>query len=605
MSNPIPLTQPNDIWIIGPKRDLVFFILTPLAILPLVGFAKEHVPVETLALYVLGLGGFGHHLPGFIRAYSDPALFRRFKLRFILVPLLLLSLGALFSFLDLNALICATVAWGTWHGAMQINGFLRIYDSKVKSFRPLTARLDWLMCLAWFGLAILHSPTKQLSLVAQFYASGGLLIPPHAFELFRRFWDLSTVLITVSFLANAVRQWKAGNPPSPVKLLTLVSSFAFWWYCVVTLNNLLLGVLMWEIFHDVQYDVLVWLFQRHRVDKHLNASPIEKALFAPGAPRLILYSILILGYGYIGVVTSFGDINVPEKFMQPNGVSHWLLRITIISALLHFYYDGFIWRIREGAIRQGLGVEEGKSPSRAVSRMSHFRHGWKWAFFVIPVAYLGISQSLGRGASLESQMMNLTQAIPGSWMPHFLAGTYYSERAQPDSAEAQYEMAVRYKPDFAIGYLFLGDLSAKKGEFQKALERYSKSVSLDSNLLESRSNLAFLYLKMNKPLEAVEQFQAALRMQPDNPDLHFGMASAMIQLSRLPDAERYLRQTLELAPNHAQALDFMGKIQAVKGDARTAIAYYRKALQADSTNADARKNLAEALAQLPASDPPK
>jgi cytochrome c-type biogenesis protein CcmH/NrfG len=73
----------------------------------------------------------------------------------------------------------------------------------------------------------------------------------------------------------------------------------------------------------------------------------------------------------------------------------------------------------------------------------------------------------------------------------------------------------------------------------------------------------------------------------------------------LQDAERYLRQTLELAPNHAQALDFMGKIQAVKGDARTAIDYYRKALQADSTNADARKNLAEALAQLPALDPLK
>jgi len=605
MPNPTPLALPRNLWIIGPKRDLAFFILTPLAILPLVFAAKEHVPLETLGLYVLGLGGFGHHLPGFIRAYSDPTLFRRFKLRFTLVPLLLLSLGALFSFLNLNALTCATVAWGTWHGAMQINGFLRIYDSKVKSFSPITARLDWLMCLAWFGLAILHSPAKQLSLVVQFYASGGFLIPPHAFELFRQFWGASTVLITGLFLANAFRQWKAGTPPSPVKLLTLVSSLAFWWYCVVSLNNLLLGIVMWEIFHDVQYDVLVWLFQKHRVEKNLNVSRIEKMLFSPGVSRLVLYSLLILGYGYIGVVSSFGDINFPEKFMLQNGASQWLLRITVISAMLHFYYDGFIWRMRESAIRQGLGVEDGKTPALAEARMSFFRHGWKWAFFVIPVAYLGISQSKGWGAGMEAQMLNLTQSIPDSWMPHFITGTYYSERAQPDSAEGQYEMAVKYKPDFAIGYLFLGDLLAKQGKLQGALEHYLKSVSLDSNLLESRSNLAFLYLKMNQPLAASEQFQAALRMQNDSPDLDFGMASALIQLNRLPEAEKYLRQTLELAPNHAQALDFMGKIQGVKGDSRNAIVYYQKALLADSTNADARKNLAEALSHLPASVPPK
>lgn len=601
----MPPALSRNIWIIGPKRDLVFFILTPLAIFPLVFAIKEHVPVETLGLYVLGLGGFGHHLPGFIRAYSDPNLFRRFKLRFTLAPLLLVLLGGLFSFLNLNALTCATVAWGTWHGAMQINGFLRIYDSKVNSFGPITARLDWLMCLAWFGLAILHSPTKQLSLVAQFYASGGFLIPPQAFELFRQSWDFSTILITGLFLVNAWRQWKAGSPPSPVKLLTLVSSFAFWWYCVVTLNNLLLGVVMWEIFHDVQYDVLVWLFQRHRVDKNLNTSPIEKMLFAPGKPRLIFYSLLILGYGCIGVATSFGDINVPEKFMLQNGGSQWLLRITVISALLHFYYDGFIWRIRESSIRQGLGVSEVKAPSQAAPRFSFFRYAWRWALFVIPVTYLGIAQFNGWGASMESQMLNLTQAIPGSWLPHFLTGTYYSEHAHPDSAEAQYRMAVKYKPDFAIGYLFLGDLLAKEGKIQEALDQYLKSVNSDSNMLESRSNLAVLYLKMNQPLAASEQFKAALMMQPENPDLAFGMASALIQLYRLPEAEKYLQKTLELAPNHPQALDYMGTIQRVKGDARGAIAYYQKALMADSSNADARKNMAEALSRLPASKPLK
>src|SRR4051794_1277575 len=107
------LASSRPLWILGPKRDLLFFIFPPLLIIPLILVLKRAIPPETLGLYILGLGGFGHHLPGFIRAYADPGLFKRYKLRFTVVPALLLVVCALYSYLDLNALLLATVAWGT------------------------------------------------------------------------------------------------------------------------------------------------------------------------------------------------------------------------------------------------------------------------------------------------------------------------------------------------------------------------------------------------------------------------------------------------------------------------------------------------------------
>ncbi|MEO6095275.1 MAG: hypothetical protein ABIW76_06255, partial [Fibrobacteria bacterium] len=221
MSRTLTAPLPRNRWILGPGRDSLFFALTPLLIVPVFLYLKDHVPPQTLALYVLGLGGFGHHLPGFIRAYADRDLFARNKLSFTLVPVLLILACGTYSFLNLNALVCITVAWGLWHGAMQVNGFMRIYDSKVRSIAPATARLDWLMCIAWFGLAMLHSADRQDSLAALFYSSGGFLIPPVAFEILRRAWDAGTLLVTVLFLANAYRQWKTGSPASPVKLLVM------------------------------------------------------------------------------------------------------------------------------------------------------------------------------------------------------------------------------------------------------------------------------------------------------------------------------------------------------------------------------------------------
>ena len=173
MASPALSPAAPPLWILGPKRDLLFFILPPLFIIPLILALQRAVPAETLALYILGLGGFGHHLPGFIRAYADPGLFWRYKLRFTLVPALLLLVCALYSWLDLNALVLATVVWGTWHGAMQINGFLRIYDSKVGSISPITAWLDWAMCLVWFGGGLLHSSIRLIAVFSYFYGAGG------------------------------------------------------------------------------------------------------------------------------------------------------------------------------------------------------------------------------------------------------------------------------------------------------------------------------------------------------------------------------------------------------------------------------------------------
>jgi len=519
----------RNLWILGPKRDSLCFILTPLLIVPVILALKERVQPEVLGIYVLGFGGFGHHLPGFIRAYSDPDLFRRFKLRFTAVPLLLILICGLYSFLNLNALVFATVAWGTWHGAMQINGFLRIYDSKANSFRPATARLDWLMCLAWFGAAILHSPAKLFSLVSQFYFSGGLLIPPPSFEIFRRLWDFSTALVTLLFLANVIRQWRAKSPPSPVKLFTMATSFVFWWYCVVGTNQLIIGLVMWEIFHDVQYDVLVWLFQRRRVDGNLQASRVERFLFSPGLGRLSFYTLLILAYGYIGVATSYADINLPEKNLLAAGSSQWLLRISLASAILHFYFDGFIWRIREGGIRRGLGLEAKNTAE--IPTPKFLLHSWKWVFFLVPVGYLGVAQYRGWGADSKSQALNLSQAIPGSWLANFLAGTYYQGDGNLGQAELLFRKSVADDPKFAIGHLFLGDALYGQGNLPEAEEHYLRSVLLDSNMVESRRNLALLYLKLGRFPEAVRQFQAGLLMDPENPDLNSGLAAALKNLA--------------------------------------------------------------------------
>jgi len=551
------------LWILGPRRDLLFFVLTPLLIIPLVFAIKPHVDLVIFGTMVQGFGGFGHHLPGFIRAYADRELFQQYKVRFVLVPILLALTCGFFAYLDLNAVTLAVVVWGAWHGAMQVNGFLRIYDSKVKSFARTTAWLDWLMCLFWFAFVILHSPVKLFALLSHFYVSGGPLIPPAAFSLFIRAWDGATILLTVLFLTNAVIQRRKGVPPSPVKLLTMAVSFSFWWYCMVSVNNLMLGVILFEIFHDVQYNVLIWLFQRHRVTGG-NAGNVEKLLFGFGFGRMALYLILIGAYGYIGVAASYVDINMPEKIVQNDVPMLWMLRVLAVSAILHFYYDGFIWRVRNQSVRKGLGLKEEKR-AQAFIPVASVKHALKWGIFALPVLGFGFFQYRGWAPTSKSMFQNLSEAVPKSWMGHYMAASQYKA----------------------------------EGDFVSAARQFQQTIELEPSKLEVRTNLAFMLLKAGKWNEANEQYRIALSQDPENPDLAFGLAASLMHLYKLPEAEPYLVATLRARPRHADALEYLGMVRDVSGNLEEAVSYYLQALEADTVNAVARlKNLNSALQRL-------
>src|SRR5256886_576300 len=149
------------LWILNSWRDLVFYVCTPLLLVPMFIFAQARWSAEDIYLFVAAFGAMGHHLPGMIRAYGDRALFQRFKWRFIFAPIFLLVVCASFFLWDLKGIVLIAFLWGTWHGMMQTYGFCRIYDAKVGSFAALTRRLDFALCGIWFATAVLLSSQRM------------------------------------------------------------------------------------------------------------------------------------------------------------------------------------------------------------------------------------------------------------------------------------------------------------------------------------------------------------------------------------------------------------------------------------------------------------
>ena len=79
---------PTHGWIIGPIQDLLLFLGTPLLLIVVFGLAERYWNLAAVAVFSTVMA-MGHYLPGLMRAYGDPALFQRFRWRFLLAPVIL------------------------------------------------------------------------------------------------------------------------------------------------------------------------------------------------------------------------------------------------------------------------------------------------------------------------------------------------------------------------------------------------------------------------------------------------------------------------------------------------------------------------------------
>src|SRR5213078_3105419 len=288
--------------------------------------------------------------------------------------------------------------------------FCRIYDAKTGSFATLTRRLDFAVCATWFAAAVLLSSQRMADTLETYYASGGPFIQPWLLHNAQQVMLAGAIAVSVLFLFNFSRMWAEGKRPNPVKLALLVTSIAFWWYCNNAVTNILAGIALFEVFHDVQYLSLVWIYNRSRVEKDSSIGGFMRFLFRRSGSLVGLYVGLIFAYGALGYFKSSIGIETVKRM---------LTGVVTASALLHFYYDGFIWKVREKSTRQSLGIGGGTADvSRNGFLPSWALHGAKWlAVFVIPLGALWYREVHIPGNQLERLAM-IAADLPSSSRAH-------------------------------------------------------------------------------------------------------------------------------------------------------------------------------------------
>jgi tetratricopeptide (TPR) repeat protein len=620
----VPARAPNkSLWILNSWRDLILYVGTPLLIIPLFALAQTRWDAQDIYLFVAAFGAMGHHLPGMIRAYGDRALFERFRWRFILAPIFLLVVCVSFTLWDLQGLVLIVFFWGVWHGMMQTYGFCRIYDAKVGSFASLTRRLDFATCATWFAAAVLLSPSRMTDTLRTYYASGGPFIQPEALRVAQQIIWFAAIAVSVLFLANYGRLWVQGKRPNPVKLALLGTTIGFWWFCNNGVTNILAGIALFEVFHDVQYLSLVWIYNRNRVEKDRSIGGFMRFIFRRSGSLVGLYVGLVFAYGAFGYFGIQSEIETLKRT---------LIGVVAASGLLHFYYDGFIWKVRERSTRESLGLTGGTAAAGTTSAVpSWLGHGLKWvAAFVIPLGAFWYTQDRGPATTLLQQNAMVVADVPVGERPHYVYAVALRDAGRLDEAAEQFRLALRFRPKNEIAHYSLANvllhqskvdeaalhleqalrLNSKIGDFHadygyilelrghkdKALAEYTTALRLGPKSAVAHYNYAMFLWREGNPKAATAEFENALKFDPKHVDAQYDFGNLLYQQGRLEAAKEHYLKASRAAPRRPDIHNKLGVVLIRQGQVSQAILQFAESLNLDPDNTYALENLRRAQA---------
>ena len=337
-------------YIVDRSQDYIWFIGLPFAAVAFALVSGHYLPGAALAAIALWVT-IPHHFVTWLRVYGSPAEFARFRDRFVLGPLVLVGIVyALIQYAPLTLVLIVTL-WDHQHSLMQQYGFSRVYDFKARAGAPSTAKFDLAFNWIFFVNMLVVSPLFSVIWVRMLHE---WQVPVEAATVQTVHWVSWTVAIGYGFIYLGHVAWCArrGYALNPLKYAFLFSSYFLWYFTSFSTAYLLVFAVAHRIMHGIQYIVMVYYYNRHKVERtggdsallrHV-AGNIKAFLLICAAYAMVFHALtegLVrdFGFGLVGFNTNFD-----------------LFSYSLLSsfALIHYYYDAFIWKVRKKEVQEGL-----------------------------------------------------------------------------------------------------------------------------------------------------------------------------------------------------------------------------------------------------------
>ncbi|UCC31125.1 MAG: tetratricopeptide repeat protein [Phycisphaerales bacterium] len=268
----------------------------------------------------------------------------------------------------------------------------------------------------------------------------------------------------------------------------------------------------------------------------------------------------------------------------------------------------------------------------------------------------------GRPEAGVKHLRKATALDPTVAATHVDLARVLAGQGRTDQAELHYRQAIRLKPDGKHARMALVELLSAKGSKDEALHELELLTLLDPDNARLRLRMGLLLREVGRDMDAdrefrlavsldpamadaleaegiklsvgadrlppetspetqpkdaetivqearqlaqigrfvaaIEQYESAIELEPDDPFLHYEIGGALSAIDRHREAMEHYKRAIELSPGFAEAHNNLGQIYGLLNDTESAVKHYRLAVAANPQMLQAHYNLATGLAAL-------
>jgi len=203
-------------------------------------------------------------------------------------------------------------------------------------------------------------------------------------------------------------------------------------------------------------------------------------------------------------------------------------------------------------------------------------------------------------AALTSASRRLGAAAPAAALPvlALLAGLTWRHAAVLAGPETLWRDVIAKDPTGTMARINLGMWLSERGRAEEAAVALEEALRLEPNDGEVHGNLGIVLASLGRRERAREHLERALALAPESAQAHSNLGNLLAEEGRIDEAAAHYLAALRIDPDYADALNNLANVRVQQGKIDEAITRYEAALAADPSYLSAHVNLATVLTRV-------
>ncbi|MBI2849157.1 MAG: fused MFS/spermidine synthase [Chloroflexi bacterium] len=214
-------------------------------------------------------------------------------------------------------------------------------------------------------------------------------------------------------------------------------------------------------------------------------------------------------------------------------------------------------------------------------------------------------RNVGEDTAYQKEVQEKLQQYSNA-REHVIQGEIYNVQGRGRDGIAEFEKALTLNPGDSQARYYTADVSflvargyQQRGDNEKALELYRKSIDMNPPFLPARRKIAQIYSETQRIDEAIKELENVVQIESNDAQNRALLGYHYLLAERLDEAEAELKKATQLDARNVIAHNTLASLYGAKGMNGEAVAELEASLRIDPDQPEVREALRELRSKAP------